>query len=78
MLIPSLSNKLLSISQIIVDIHCVALTYPTIYLLQDIFTEEIIGNSMRREDLYYMDEFNSSRADMMQSIDNVKKQEIWL
>ena len=42
LLIPSLSNKLLSMSQITVDLNYVALMYPTFCLLQDILKKEIV------------------------------------
>ncbi|KAF2288083.1 hypothetical protein GH714_004320 [Hevea brasiliensis] len=40
--VPSLSNKLLSVSQVTAELNCVALMYPTFCLLQDIPTKEII------------------------------------
>ncbi|KAJ8632465.1 hypothetical protein MRB53_025801 [Persea americana] len=48
LLVPSLSNKLLSVSQVTTDLNCVVLMYPTFCLLQDI--------------LYYMDDFSSGKA----------------
>ncbi|RVW21623.1 Retrovirus-related Pol polyprotein from transposon TNT 1-94 [Vitis vinifera] len=45
LLVPSLSNKLLSVSQVTTDLNCVVLMYPTFCLLQDILTKEIIGRA---------------------------------
>ena len=46
--IPSLSNKLLSVSQVTTDLNCVVLMYPTFCLLQDILTKEIIGRGTKK------------------------------
>lgn len=62
LLIPSLSNKLLSVSQITTDLNCMVLMYPTFCLLQEILTKEIIGRGTRRGDLYYIDDFSIGRA----------------
>ncbi|RVW24902.1 Retrovirus-related Pol polyprotein from transposon TNT 1-94 [Vitis vinifera] len=43
LLVPSLSHKLLSVSQVTSDLNCIVLIYPTFCLLQDILTKEIIG-----------------------------------
>ncbi|KAF9683717.1 hypothetical protein SADUNF_Sadunf04G0043300 [Salix dunnii] len=43
LLFPSLTHKLLSVSQITSDLNCLVLMYPTFYLIQDILTKEIIG-----------------------------------
>lgn len=40
LLVPSLSNKLLSVSQATEELNCVALIYPTFCLFQDILTQE--------------------------------------
>lgn len=48
LLIPLISNKLLVLSQIIVDLNCVALIYLTFCLFHDIFTKRIIGRGTRR------------------------------
>ena len=54
LLVPSLSNKLLSISQAAKELNCCVLIYPTFYLFQDILTKEIIGHGTKREGLHYM------------------------
>ena len=48
LLVPSLSNKLLSVSQVTTDLNCVVLMYPTFCLLQDILTKEIIGRGTKK------------------------------
>ena len=78
LLIPSLSNKLLSVSQIIANLHCVALMYPTFCLLQDIFTKEITSHGTRRRDLYYIDDFSLNRANQIKSADNTTERDIRL
>lgn len=53
--VPSLSNKLLSISQLTKTLDCVVLMYPNFCLLQDIHTKEIIGRGTEKGGLYYVD-----------------------
>ncbi|KAJ0017590.1 hypothetical protein Pint_11215 [Pistacia integerrima] len=43
LLVPSLSHKLLSVSQLTSYLNCMVLMYPTFCLVQDILTKEIIG-----------------------------------
>ena len=43
LLVPSLSNKLMSVSPVIEELNCVVLIYPAFCLLQDILGKEIIG-----------------------------------
>ncbi|XP_075473306.1 uncharacterized protein LOC142504306 [Primulina tabacum] len=62
LLVPSLSNKLLSINQVTTDLNCVVLMYPNFCLLQDILTKEIIGRGTKKGGLYYMDDFSSGKA----------------
>jgi len=50
LLVPSLSHKLMSVSQVTADLNCVVLIYSTFCLLQDILTKEIIGRSTKRGD----------------------------
>ena len=54
LLVPSLSNKLLSISQAIEELNCYALIYLNFYLFQDILTKEIIGCGTKRGGGGYM------------------------
>ena len=48
LLVPSLSHKLLSVSQVTIELNCVVLMYPTFCILQDILTKEIIGRGTKR------------------------------
>ena len=48
LLVPSLSNRLMSVSQVTADLNCVVLMYSTFCLLQDILTKEIIGRGTKR------------------------------
>lgn len=76
LLVPSLSNKLLSIGQVTEELNCCALMYPNFCLFQDILTKEIIGRGTKREGLYYMDDFSYGQANNMQS-GGVKERQIW-
>ena len=58
LLVPSLSNKLLSIGQVTEELNCCALMYPNFCLFRDILTNEIIGRGTKREGLYYTDDFS--------------------
>ena len=48
LLVPSQSNKLLSIGQAIKELNCCALIYLNFYLFQDIVTKKIIGRGTKR------------------------------
>ena len=78
LLVPSLSHKLLSVSQVTTDLNCVVLIYSTFCLLQDILTKEIIGRGTKRGGLYYMDDFNIGRANHMHHPVGIKERQIWL
>ncbi len=52
LLVLSLSNKLIYVSQVTTDLNYVVLMYPTFCLIQDINTKEIIGCSTKKEGLY--------------------------
>ena len=77
LLVPSLSNKLLSIGQVTEELNCCALMYPNFCLFQDILTKEIIGRGTKKEGLYYMDDFSYGRTNNMYSA-GVKERHIWL
>ncbi|KAK6911986.1 hypothetical protein RJ641_024079 [Dillenia turbinata] len=47
LLVPSLSNKLMSVSQITEELNCVVLMYPKFYLIHDILSKEIVGRELR-------------------------------
>ena len=57
LLVPSLSNKLMSVGQVTKELNCVTLMYPTFCLLQDILTKKIIGRGTKKGGLYYMEDF---------------------
>ena len=52
LLVPSLSSKLLSVGQVIEELNCLVLMYPTFCLFQDILTKKIIGRGTKREGLH--------------------------
>ena len=49
LLVPSLSNKLLSIGQVTEELNCCVVMYSNFCLFQDILTKEIIGCGTKRE-----------------------------
>ena len=49
LLVPTLSNKLVHVSQINEELYCVVLMYFTFYLLQDVINNKIIGCGTKRE-----------------------------
>ncbi|KAG7960368.1 hypothetical protein I3843_10G120000 [Carya illinoinensis] len=50
LLVPSLSHKLLSVSQLTANLGCVVLIYLNFCLIQDILTKEITGRGTKRGD----------------------------
>lgn len=81
LLVPSLSHKLLYVSQITTTMNCVVLMYSTFCLLQDILTKEIIGRGTKRGGgggLYYVDDLSVGRANHMHHPIDEKKRQIWL
>ncbi|KAL3510952.1 hypothetical protein ACH5RR_030353 [Cinchona calisaya] len=62
LLVPSLSNKLLSVSQVTKELNCTVLMLPLFCLLQDIRTREIIGRGTERDGLYYMDDITRTEV----------------
>ena len=62
LLVPYLSNKLMSVSQVTKELNCVVLIYSTICLLQDVLNKKIIGRGTKRRGLYSLDEFSPSKA----------------
>jgi hypothetical protein len=79
LLVSSLSHKLMSVSQVTVDLNCVVLIYSTFCLLQDILTKEIIRHGTKKEGLYYMDDLSPSKAyHMHHAISNNERQiQLW-
>nr|KYP39292.1 Retrovirus-related Pol polyprotein from transposon TNT 1-94 [Cajanus cajan] len=78
LLVPSLSHKLLSVSQVTKDLNCVVLIYPSFCLLQNILTKEIIGRGTKRGGLYYMEDFSVGKAHHMYHPSNIKREQILL
>ena len=58
LLVPSLSHKLLFVSQITTELNCVVPMFSNFYLIQDILTKEIIGCGTKKGGLYYMEDFS--------------------
>ena len=79
LLIPNLSNNLLSVPQVTSQLKCLVLIYPNFCLLQDINIGEIIGRGTKREGLYYVDDVCTSLTMSSKgSISSNKKDQIWL
>ncbi|CAL9028855.1 unnamed protein product [Prunus brigantina] len=78
LLVPSLSNKLLSVSQLTEQLNCCVLIYPSFCLLQDIHTKEILGRGTKRGGLYYIDDFSLGVANNVTHSFDSKQQQIWL
>lgn len=76
LLVPSLSHKLLSISQVTTELNCAVLIYPTFCLLQDILTKEIIWRGTTRGGLHCMEDVNVGHAHCIQS--DGRERQIWL
>ena len=54
--VPTLSSKLLFVSQVTKEVNCVVLMFFIFCLLQDILTKEIIRRGTKHRGLYYIDE----------------------
>ena len=65
LLVPFISNKLMSVSQVTEKLNCVVLIYSTFFLLQDVLSKEIIGHGTKREGLYYLDDFSPGKTNHM-------------
>ncbi|CAL9024197.1 unnamed protein product [Prunus brigantina] len=78
LLVPSLSNKLLSVSQLTEQLNCCVLIYPGFCLLQDIHTKEILGRGTKRGGLYYVNDFSLGVANNVTHPFDSKQQQIWL
>ena len=73
---PSLSNKLILVSQVTKEVNCVVLIYLAFCLLQDILNKEIIGHGTKRGGLYYLDDFSPRKTNHMQTQVNSKERQI--
>ena len=78
LLVSSLSNRLMSVSQVTTDLNCVVVMYSTFCLLQDILTKKITGHGTKRGELSYVDDFSSRRANHMYHTLNNKERRVWL
>lgn len=78
LLVPALSNHLLSVSQITEELDCVVLMFSTFCLLQDIRIQAIIGHGTKRKGLYYIDDVASGHVHHIQSRNGNKQKKIWL
>ena len=78
LLVPSLSNKLMSVSQVTEELNCVVLIYSTFYLLQDVLNKEIIGRGTKKGGLYYLDDFNLGKKNHMHHQTSSYERQIWL
>ncbi|KAK3007336.1 hypothetical protein RJ639_016752 [Escallonia herrerae] len=76
LLVPSLSNKLLSIGQVTEELNCCALMYPKFCLFQDLRNKKIIGRGTKREGLYYMDDLSIGQTNTAHGT-NDKERQIW-
>ncbi|RDX81630.1 hypothetical protein CR513_37663, partial [Mucuna pruriens] len=77
LLVPSLSNNLLSMSQVTEQLNCLVLMYHQFCLLQDLNIKDIIGHGTGRR-LYYVDDICSGNALTNQSSRCAKKHQIWM
>ncbi|CAL8989639.1 unnamed protein product [Prunus brigantina] len=78
LLVPSLSQNLLSVGQVTEQLNCFVLIYPLFCLLQDIRTQEIIGRGTKRGGLYYVDDVCTGKALIAHDSAADKKKQIWL
>ena len=78
LLVPSLSNKLMSVGQATEQLNCCVLMYPNFCLFQDILTKEIIGRGTKRGGLYYVDDFSMGKAHSVKHSSTWKDQQLWL
>ena len=78
LLVPSLSNKLMSVSQVTKELNCVVLIYSTFCLLSDIVSKEIIGRGTKRGGLYYLDDFSPGKAHHTHHQTSSHERQIWL
>lgn len=76
LLVPSLSNKLMSKIQVTEELNYVVLIYPTFYVLQDVLSKKIIGRGTKRGELYYLDNFSQGTAHHMHHQISSKEREI--
>ena len=77
LLIPALSNNLLSAPQVTSQLNCLVLIYPNFCLLHNISSGEIIGRGTKRGGLYYVDDVCASRS-LSAKGSRIEEDQIWL
>ena len=77
LLVPSLTNKLLSVGKAIDELNCCVLMYPTFCLFQDILTKKIIGRGTKKGGLYCMDDCSLEMANSIKYTTD-KEHQIWM
>ena len=77
LLVPSLTNKLLSVGQATEELNYCVLMYPNFCLFQDILTKKIIGRGTKRGGLYCMDDCSMGMANNVKHT-NINEHQIWL
>lgn len=78
LLVPSLSHKLLSVSQVTIEWNCVVLMYPNFCFLQDILTKEIIRRGTKRGGVYYIDDFSIGQVHHVHQSGGIHERQLWL
>ena len=81
--VPSLNCNLLSVSQITKSHNCVAIFFPTHFVLQNIHTKEKIGSGKKIGGLYYLEDDSQDATKvlahlMSDDLQKKNKEEIWL
>ena len=74
--VPTLSQRLMSISHVTKDLNCTFLMHPNFCILQDIQTKRILGRGTEKKGLYYVDEIAQHGSAMLAH--GSTKQETWL
>jgi len=74
---PTLSSKLLSVSQVTKELNCVVLMFSNFCILQDILTKEIIGRGTEREGLYYVNEVVQKGHAMLAHVTVTRQLWLW-
>ena len=79
LLMSSLSNRLLSVSQVTKQLDCCVLMYSTFCLLYDVHKKEIIGRGTKRYGLYYIDDVTPGKflQTCSDTSEKIKKIMLW-
>ena len=81
LVVPSLNNNLLLVSQITTTLFCIVIFWPEFCVFKDIWTRQTIGCGVRRGKLYYLDLVYKSLDELCQALkiggsEKKKKKEI--